>query len=107
MPALYILLIGASLLLISIVLTPLSTRFPRRGTQGLVDGRLHSMRHFFCSTCANAGTPGEVLMEWLGHRDSRMVRHYYHLHETESRRHMDKIDFAGTADATLATVKSA
>ena len=45
-------------------------------------------------------------MNWLGHRDSRMVKHYYHLHEQESRRHMDKIDFAGAANATVATAKT-
>lgn len=91
------------------VLTPLSKQFPAAPRAlGLIDGRLHSFRHYFCSTCANAGTPEQILMEWLGHRDSRMVRHYYHLHEQESRRHMNKIDFlADTADATLAPAKSA
>ncbi|MEO7319751.1 MAG: site-specific integrase [Chthoniobacteraceae bacterium] len=90
------------------VLTPLSKRFPKRGAKELIDGRLHSFRHYFCSTCANAGTPEHVLMNWLGHRDSQMVRHYFHMHEQQSRQHMDKINFlADTADATLAPVKSA
>lgn len=90
------------------VLTPLSKRFPKRGPQGLIDGRLHSFRHYFCSTCANAGTPEQVLMDWLGHRDSRMVKHYFHMHEQQSRQHMDKINFfADTSDATLAPVKPA
>lgn len=90
------------------VLTPLSKRFPKRGAQGLIDGRLHSFRHYFCSTCANAGTPEQVLMDWLGHRDSRMVKRYFHMHEQESRQHMNKINFfAGTSDATVAPAKSA
>ena len=90
------------------VLTPLSKRFPKRGVQGLIDGRLHSFRHYFCSTCANAGTPEQVLMDWLGHRDSRMVKHYFHMHEQQSRQHMNKINFfAGTSDATVAPAKSA
>jgi integrase len=89
------------------VLTPLAKRFPSPGTAGLAAGRLHSFRHYFCSTAANAGVPEQVLMTWLGHRDSRMVKHYYHLHEPESRRQMSKIDFAGEADATLATAESA
>ena len=47
-------------------------------------------------------------MDWLGHRDSRMVKHYFHMHEQQSRQHMNKINFfAGTADATLAPAKSA
>jgi hypothetical protein len=36
-------------------------------------------------------------MEWLGHRDSEMVRHYYHLCDTESRRRMESLDLIGNA----------
>jgi hypothetical protein len=56
---------------------------------------LHSFRHFFCSSAANANVPVTVLMEWLGHQDSAMVRHYYHLSDTESQEQMQKLNFAG------------
>ena len=42
---------------------------------------------------ANSGVPEQVLMIWLGHRESKMVRHYYHLHEEEAQRQMAKIKF--------------
>ena len=37
-------------------------------------------------------------MNWLGHHDSDMIRHYYHLHDEEARRRMDQLDFFVTAD---------
>ena len=84
--------------LIREVLTPLSKRFPTpKGEVGFADGRLHSFRHFFCSTCANNGVPEQVVMSWLGHRDSAMVRHYYHLHDDEAQRQMRRLNFFGDA----------
>ncbi|WP_428306235.1 tyrosine-type recombinase/integrase [Lacipirellula sp.] len=83
-------------LLIRDVLTPLADKFPTLiGQRGFQDGRLHSFRHYFCSTCANKGVPDQMLMKWLGHRDSEMVRHYYHLHDAEARQRMNRIDFLG------------
>jgi len=78
--------------LIRDVLTPLANRFPA-GADGpsFVDGRLHSFRHFFCSVCANAGIAERVLMSWLGHRSSKMVHRYYHLHDEESHRRMARL----------------
>ena len=66
---------------------------------GFKDGRLHSCRHYFCSTCANNGVPEQVLMEWLGHQSSAMVRHYYHLHDEEAQRQMQKLKFLGGSEA--------
>lgn len=78
------------------VLTPLCDQFPASPGQGsFADGRLHSFRHFFCSTCANSGVPEQVVMAWLGHRDSAMVRHYYHLHDDEAQRQMKRVQFLG------------
>jgi hypothetical protein len=34
-------------------------------------------------------------MRWLGHRDSAMIRHYYHLREDVSKNQMDRIPFLG------------
>jgi integrase len=84
--------------LVHAVLKPLAKDFPALdGRQGFRDGRLHSFRHFFASTCANNGVPERMVMEWLGHADSEMVRHYYHLHDEEARRRMDALDFLGGA----------
>jgi integrase len=85
-------------ILVRDVLTPLGERFPTPPDQvGFADGRLHSFRHYFCSTCANRGVPAQVVMEWLGHRDSAMVRHYFHLHDDEAQRQMKRLDFLGEA----------
>ena len=32
-----------------------------------------------------------MLMSWLGHRDSKMIRHYYHLRPEEARKQMAKL----------------
>jgi integrase len=75
--------------LIREVLTPLSAQFPSAPDQVSVgDGRLPSFRHTFCSRCPNSGVPEQVVKEWLGHRDSLMVRHDYHLHDAEAQRQM-------------------
>jgi hypothetical protein len=39
-------------------------------------------------------------MEWLGHRDSKMVAHYRHLRDEDSQRKMQQIDFLGTVERT-------
>jgi integrase len=89
--------------LIKEALTPLSQQFPTpEGETGFKDGRLHSFRHYFCSVCANTGIPEQVVMQWLGHRDSLMVRHYYHLHDEEAQRQMQRVNFVGGAVATSA-----
>jgi integrase len=89
-------------ILIRDVLVDLGARFP--SPQGQVEfsaGRLHSFRHYFCSTCANGRVPEQVVMEWLGHRDSKMVRHYYHLHNDEAQRQMRRLDFLGDAGGSV------
>lgn len=79
-------------ILIRDVIAPLKARFPSQaGAKGFEDGRLHSFRHYFASMCANQGTAERIAMEWLGHADSEMVRHYYHLHDDESRQQMAKL----------------
>lgn len=78
--------------LIRDVLKPMAARFPTpKDEVGFAYGRLHSFRHFFCSLCANRGVSRQVVMRWLGHKDSGMVEHYYHLHDDEARRQMDRI----------------
>lgn len=81
------------------VLAPLSQEFPALpGADGLIDGRLHSFRHFFCSWCANNAVPERTLMTWLGHADSRMVKRYYHLQDDESRRRMEELALVSETD---------
>jgi len=82
--------------LVDAVLTPLKSKFPGQpGFRSFIEGRLHSFRHFFCSKCADEGVPELVVMRWLGHSTSRMVQHYYHLHDDESQRQMNKLTSVG------------
>ncbi len=88
-------------ILIRDVLKPLANQFPTPGGEfGFKDGRLHSFRHFFCSLCANNNVPQQMVMRWLGHRDSKLVAHYYHLHDEEAQRQMQKIQLRGSGVAT-------
>jgi integrase len=77
------------------VLLPLSSQFPKLAgaAMGFADGRLHSFRHSFCSVCADAGVPEQTLMAWLGHRDSNMVKRYYHLLDDSSKQAMQRVQF--------------
>ncbi|HLJ92172.1 MAG TPA: site-specific integrase [Gemmataceae bacterium] len=78
------------------VLPALAEKFPARGDDpGIAAGRLHSFRHYFCSMSSDHDVPEQLLMAWLGHRDSEMIRHYYHLRQDEARRQMAKIPFLG------------
>jgi len=74
------------------VLAALAEQFPGSdGRAGIIAGRVHSFRHFFASEAANANVSEQALMNWLGHQESRMIRHYYHLRDDESRRQMSKL----------------
>ncbi len=80
------------------VLAPLAEEFPTpEGEAGFAHGRLHSFRHFFCSMCASNGVAQQVVMRWLGHRDSKMVEYYFHLHDDEAHRQMRRIGLNDTA----------
>jgi len=89
--------------LIRDVLKKLKEKFPTpEGEIGFEHGRLHSFRHYFCSQCAQIGVPEQIVMSWLGHSSSKMVRHYFHLHDDESQRQMRRMDFLGEASGTVA-----
>ena len=80
-------------ILIRDVLTPLEPTFPSSDDEiGFKDGRLHSFRHYFCSACANSSVPEQLLMKWLGHRNSAMVKHYYHVHNEHAQREMSRLN---------------
>lgn len=90
-------------ILIRDVLEPLSARFPTpAGEVGFVHGRLHSCRHYFASQCAAAGFTEQLVMAWLGHRDSKMARHYFHLHNETAQRQMGRLRLLGEADGAVA-----
>jgi integrase len=40
---------------------------------------------------ANANTPIMALQQWLGHRNSAMVMHYYHLNSADAKKLMSSI----------------
>ncbi len=94
-------------ILVRDVIEKLTPRFPKKfvGQRSFEDGRLHSLRHYFCSVCANTGIPERIVMEWLGHADSEMVRHYYHLNDEESRQKMDQLPPLGDDSNTSVTEK--
>ena len=90
-------------ILIRDVLTPLTDRFAMPGSEiGFASGRLHSFRHYFGSRCANSGVAEQVVMAWLGHADSKMVHHYYHLHDDEAQRQMKRLQFLGESGGGVA-----
>jgi hypothetical protein len=44
-------------------------------------------------------------MQWLGHQDSEMVAHYFHMNHDEGRRRMAGLDFVGGVDGRSADVE--
>lgn len=47
--------------------------------------RTHDFRHSFCTMCCDAHVPIEVLMQWMGHSDDKMIRRIYD-HVSECRK---------------------
>lgn len=83
------------------VIEPLKERFPTPpGEIGFEHGRVHSLRHYFCSQAFLGGAAEADIREWLGHRESRMVAHYRHLRGEDAQLRMGRIDFLGTASRT-------
>lgn len=82
--------------LIRDVIAPLKSRFPTpAGEIGFEHGRVHSFRHFFVSQAFLGGASESEIMEWVGHKDSKMVAHYRHLRDEDSQRRMNQINFLG------------
>ena len=87
-------------ILIRDVLEPLKEKFPTpEGEIGFEHGRLHSFRHYFVSQSFRSGASEGEIMEWVGHRDSKMVAHYRHLKNEDSQRKMQQINFLGTRES--------
>jgi integrase len=80
------------------VVGPLAAQFPATpGKLGFADGRLHSFRHAFVSRCAAQNVAELIVMDWVGHADSSMVRWYFHLSDEEAQRQMRRLNFLGNA----------
>lgn len=46
--------------------------------------KTHSLRHHFCSMCANHQVAYRKALAWMGHHDSSILSLYYHLSDYES-----------------------
>ena len=62
-----------------------------RGVERLLAGSVDRGREL--------GVPEQTVMNWLGHRNSAMVRHYYHLHDDEACRHMQRLSLEEAGEA--------
>jgi len=72
----------------------LKEEFPtNKGQVGFADGTIHSFRHYFVSEAFRQGATEAEVMDWVGHRESKMVHHYRHLRPDDSQSRMRKIDF--------------
>jgi len=79
------------------VIRPLSGRFPTvPGEIGFEHGRVHSFRHYFVSEAFRLGVPEPRIMEWVGHRDSRIVARYRHLRDDDGQHAMQELEFLCT-----------
>ncbi len=86
--------------LVQTVLPAVAKAFQNRGMATQIEkGRLHSFRHYFCSECASHIPDMLMVMNWLGHKDSKMVRHYYHLRDSRAQTEMKKINFTRPDEA--------
>lgn len=88
--------------LIREVLPPLKKRFPKDGDEkGFEHGRIHSLKHYFVSRCANDQVPVQLLKNWLWCKDSKMIDRYYHPDDDVAMRHMNSIKFVADDDVTM------
>lgn len=76
------------------LIEPLKNRFPKVGEDpSFEDGRVHSLRHYFVSRCADEGVPKLLIMTWVGHLDSAMVDRYYHPDQASAAGYLNQVTF--------------
>ncbi len=63
-------------------------------------GTLHSFRHFFVSTMANANVSPFNVMKIVGHSSLDIILTYYHVSEEELLGAVDGVDFAAVLGET-------
>ncbi len=79
------------------VIESLKVEFPTPdGETGFAGGTVHGLRHYFCSEAYRNGAKDAELLEWLGHRDSEIMKIYRHLRREDSHRRMEQINFLGS-----------
>ena len=79
------------------VIKPLAKEFPTpEGEIGFANGTVHGLRHFFVSEAYRNGATEAELLDWVGHRDSAILRLYRHLRPDDGQRHMQQINFLGS-----------
>ena len=75
------------------VIQPLKKKFfTPDGETGFEHGRLHSFRHYFVSECCRQGIPEARIMDWVGHRDSKILARYRHLRPEDGKQQMIGLD---------------
>lgn len=90
------------------VIGPLKQRFPTpTGEIGFEHGGVHSFRHYFVTEAFLGGATEAEVMDWVGHRDSRIVRRYRHLRADIKQRRMQELAFFGRAPAMDETTNQA
>ena len=62
----------------------------------------HTMRHFFCSNCIEAGIDFKTISAWLGHKDGGVLvaRTYGHLRAEHSTAMAKRVTFSASAPAS-------
>jgi len=95
-------------ILIRRVIQPLKDQFPTvAGETGFEHGRLHSFRHFFVSECCRQGIPEARIMEWVGHRSSKILARYRHLRPEDGHDQMQGLNLLnGSHDPELLTTSA-
>ena len=66
---------------------------------GVTRGTLHSFRHFFVSTMANANVSPFKVMKIVGHRSLDIILTYYHVGQDELLGAVDSVDFEAVLGA--------
>jgi integrase len=75
------------------VIAPLTNKFPTPvGEVGFEHGGVHSLRHYFVTEAFRGGATEAEVQDWVGHRDSRIVRRYRHLRKDEARQTMQRLN---------------
>jgi integrase len=76
------------------VIESLKSEFPvPDGEIGFANGTVHGLRHYFCSEAYRNGATDAELLDWLGHRDSKIMNLYRHLRPEDGQRRMEQINF--------------
>ena len=72
------------------VLKPIAKASTRVSPQFL-RGRLHTFRHYFCSTLVRKNVHQQTILAVMGHQSSAMVAHYKHLHDPSLREQVGRL----------------